>query len=478
MEHSFIHSLKAMNTPSVEKGTKKEPISKEQFQASLSKERNKHLTEKENKTKAEKKLTENHEQPQEKEELELNNLFLGSMATIQKDVMATLKISLPETNEELNTEYIKMINETGTENGGKDSLLLHEQFSVIATGLNEASKETVITKPLDWPLKEEEETFTQVPNTLIKDKTEISIQKNLSNQLVVSSNETDLLNQKTSIEPSSNEYYSIVSKNNNKSNTLYANNLLSPRLLSKDWAQVKTLAESEITVGLDQLLPIEEKKTPIISNPLNDDALILSNVIPVEKIDQLTSIAFNELDQQLTTSEDTDGMVKIDSTVMNLKNSAEPILVKGVAQDSIRQNVTQEVNQLISKEIEQAQTKGQSSAKVTLSPEGMGDISISLELKDSVLSTRIIVDNLKTQELLTGGVPKLSDNLNRHSIQIGEVTIQLTTADQNSSHFDQRQHRKEHQLKRPTTRGTFGESVPAQGIQEAQGKTGRLSILV
>lgn len=477
MEHSFIQSLKVMNTPSVEKGTKKEPISKEQFQASLSKETNKHLTEKENKTKTEKKLTENHEQPLEKEEeQELNNLFLGSMATIQKDVMATLKISLPETNEELNTEYIKMINDIGTENGGKEPLLLHEQLSVDATGLNEASKEIGIIKQLDSPL--EEETFTQVPNALIKDKAVNHTQRNLSDQFLLANSGTDLLNQQTNTEPSLNEYYSIVSEKDNKSNTLYANNLVSPRLLSKDWAQVKTLAESEITVGLDQLLPIEEKKTPIISNPLNDDELILSNVIPVEKTDQLTSIAFNELDQQLTTSEDTDGTVKVDSTVMNQKNSVEPILVKGATQDSIRQKVTQEVNQLISKEIEQAQTKGQSSAKVTLSPEGMGDISISLELKDSVLSTRIIVDNLKTQELLTGGVPKLSDNLNRHSIQIGEVTIQLTTADQNSSHFDQRQHRKEHQLKRPATRGTFGESVPAQGVQEAQGKTGRLSILV
>ncbi|MGB6178878.1 flagellar hook-length control protein FliK [Carnobacterium sp.] len=249
--------------------------------------------------------------------------------------------------------------------------------------------------------------------------------------------------------------------------------------MTKDWSQIKKTTETEKNVGLDKQLPLEEKETSILNNQLSKEILFSAKTVVKEgKETPLTPVISNGAEQKALIDEDTDGTVKVDSTVMNQKNSVEPILVKGATQDSIRQKVTQEVNQLISNEIEQAQTKGQSSAKVTLSPEGMGDISISLELKDSVLSTKIIVDNLKTQELLTGGVPKLSDNLNRHSIQIGEVTIQLTTADQNSSHFDQRQHRKEHQLKRPATRGTFGESVPAQGVQEAQGKTGRLSILV
>jgi len=67
-----------------------------------------------------------------------------------------------------------------------------------------------------------------------------------------------------------------------------------------------------------------------------------------------------------------------------------------------------EVNQPYFKRNRAGSNKRASSGQVTFHQGGMGDISISLELKDHVLSTKIIVDN-KNPRTTTGGVPKLSD---------------------------------------------------------------------
>ena len=257
-----------------------------------------------------------------------------------------------------------------------------------------------------------------------------------------------------------------------KSNLTFFDQLTTPRMLSKEWAQYKRPVVLEETSEIRQE-PFGESNGVIKLDEFSGKMHFSENELPL-----LSTRGIADKEQLLTKQEDGDTTIKSDSLFGVQRTSSESMTIKSANQEIIRQKLSYEVNQLISKEVEQVQLKGQSSAKVTLSPEGMGDISISLELKDKVLSTKIVVDSLKIQELLTGSVPRLSDNLNRHSIQIGEVTIQLATSEQNSSHFDQKQHKKSQQSKRNMDRGLFTKSAPIHTTSETNKKTGRLSILV
>ncbi|WP_414839005.1 flagellar hook-length control protein FliK [Carnobacterium sp. TMP28] len=260
--------------------------------------------------------------------------------------------------------------------------------------------------------------------------------------------------------------------------------LTTQRMLSREWSQFKKPGVLGKDSGIVQTSSVEVKDsievkdfTEKLIQPINNT--ILASKIDLPKNDSfLLSKEIVEKEQPLIKDESGDKTIKPDLLVGAQRPSVESIVTKTTNQDTIRQKVANEVNQLISKEIEQVQLKGQSSAKLTLAPEGMGDISISLELKDNVLTTKIVVDSLKIQELLTGNVPRLSDNLNRHSIQIGDVTIQLATSEQNGSRFDQKQQKKEQQSKRMIDRGSFTKSAPMNITPEINKKTGRLSILV
>lgn len=469
MNQPLIQSMKVRDTKSVDQIVKIEPISKEAFQAQLAKETKKQGTEKEANSNTESALDEIQDEEIKKDDQVENLLFSHSFLAVQNDQTNFLKISPPKTELEVTQEsdqgYIKTIDETGIENKAKQ----------------------VLTAPLNG-----NESASRIRDSLPANSTAdlVRSEDEWSNQPV----EAEIILDKSKPEMMS-------AKKIGK--TLVFDNILSPRLLTKEWTQVKVNTEAETmvtggmvnSIGNEQLqaitvnevekngeikplLPSETDEPVTGTEQAGNESTILDKASPLVNKKNSPVITVDEKELGQSKSEELDSKVMLDTSVAVQKNTSEPILTKASNQDAIKQKVTYEVNQFISKEVEQVQAKGQSSAKVTISPEGMGDISISLELKDQVLSTKIIVDSLKVQELLTGGVPKLSDNLNQHSIQIGEVSIQLATSEQQGSLFDQRQHKKGQQTKRNTTKGSFVESAPTKAAPEANGTSGRLSILV
>lgn len=264
--------------------------------------------------------------------------------------------------------------------------------------------------------------------------------------------------------------------------TMIAEILPTSRLLTKDWAQT---AKSALTI----------EQSAIESNESIDPAEKL-NELPQSKINEINNGETNLIDKSgkepsvlmgvsvekepaAKSSEDSNPKSELAGSAIVRGNTAETV---GKAMESpkmIRQQVTQAVNEVITKTVETFQNGKHSAAKVSISPSSMGEITITLEMVDNVLSTKIMVESLKTQELLTGGVPKLSDNLNRQQIQLGEVTIQVTTNGETGSQFNERQQERN----RPTSRLSNPVSVvegPVTEPDEGQSgsRSGRLSILV
>jgi len=488
LDHPLIQSLKAMDTHPGDKSIKKEPVSKEQFQTHLSKETKKQLAEKETKLtpkKNEEKDQKNLSEKEKEKESVMDGLFSSSILTVQSGLSKSLKLSIPEVKVEIIQDitkgYIKPTDEIAIEKGREETLPVQKQNQKQVMELNKPPIDHTVEKTPT--LSFEEETTNKINDNKINDNTinenkTTSTQTNPNSSLVATESGKEASLQLVGEEGVSNKGTAEVNATKEDLNTKVFETLTSPRLLTKDWTQVKKPIEAEKDVEIEQVLSSEAKDSKKTANQLESESVVINKNTAIGNEKRVSTIGVNEKEQLIVKNEDMDSNVKIDTAVAVQKNTSEPIVTKSNNQDTIRQKVTYEVNQLISKEIEQVQTKGQSSAKVTLSPAGMGDISISLELKDHVLSTKIIVDNIKIQELLTGGVPKLSDNLNRHAIQIGEVTIQLATSEQNDSRFEQRQHKKGQQTKRNITRGSFAESAPIKTASETNGKTGRLSILV
>ena len=473
MEHPLIQSLKAMDTRPVSKVSKNEPVFKEQFQAHLSKETKKQLTEKETSFKPEKEIDEDQDKPVEKEENQpIDFLFTSSILAVQNELSHALNLSVPEDQlvkeQDMPMGYIKTLDEMGIENGLEQTEPAQKEYTEKIIDIPAFPVEKTTEKEVTIPFAKEQQP-----------KMDENKQVNVSSSVAVPEFDKNGSNQV--IEPVfiSTEKDAEVNVSKETGYTTVFDKLTTPRLLTKDWMQVKKPVEIEDAIEIEQLASSETEDSTVLIKQLDTSNSVLTSedsLVGNEKLAILLPLEENE--QQLSKSDDGESAIKLDGSAAIQKSTNEPIGIKVNNQDTIKQTFTHEVNQLISKEIEQIQLKGQSSAIVTISPEGMGDISISLELKDNVLSTKIIVDNLKIQELLTGGVPKLSDNLSRHSIQIGEVSIQLATADQNNSNFDQRQHKKELQAKINRTKGSFVESAPMKTVPEANGKSGRLSILV
>ncbi|SEK21926.1 hook-length control protein FliK [Carnobacterium iners] len=476
MVNPLIQSVKATDIRHIDKIVKKEPVSKEQFQAQLSKQTKKQLSEKETSSKSEEKTNESKDKPLKKEEDQVTNfLFSGSIMTVQNELLKGLKITLPEaemeTAQESGFEYINAIDKTSIEKGLEVTLAVQKRNPEGATEHNKLSVGKTVENNSNL-------SFEEVTTRTTADKTINGSQKNIIANLVVSESENDQLNQLVDIEINSDKTLTDVTLSKDVGNITLFNNLMTPRLLTKEWTRAKNSIEAEIPNEIDQLVSNEVVDSTKLIDQLENDSSVASKAILKESDKLFSTLIASEKEQQLSSGDEANSTVKVDGSGVIQKQASEPSVIKVMNQDTIKQKVTHEVNQLISKEIEQFQTKGQSSAKITVSPKGMGDISISLELKDNVLSTKIIVDSLNTQELLTGGVPKLADNLNRHSIQIGEVSIQLATSDQNGSRFDHKQHKKGQQAKINRSRGLNAKNIPVKPTPEISEELGRLSILV
>ena len=472
MEHPLIQSLKAMDTRPVGKVSKNEPVSKEQFQAHLSKETKKQLTEKETSFKPGKEIKEDQDKPVEKDEDQaIDFLFSSSVLTVQNELSHTLKLDVPEDQmeplQELAMGQIKSLDEMGIEDGLEQVGPIQKEHTekILDSSALPVEKTTEIEASTPF-VKEHLSKMDENKRVNVLSSAISEFDKNGSDQVI----ESVLI---------SNEKAAEVNASEESSNTAVFDRLATPRLLTKDWIQVKTPIEIENAFEIEQLASSEKEEAASLTNQLADRNAVegsKGNLVGNEKLAIVVPLEENH--QQLSKSDDSESVIKLDGSAVIQKSTNEPIGIKASNQETIKQTFTHEVNQLISKGIEQIQQTGQSSAKLTLSPEGMGEISISLELKDSVLTTKIIVDNSNIQELLTGGVPKLADNLTRHAIQIGEVSIQLATTDQNGSQFEQRQQKKDQQIKRNRTKESFAESSANKQSPDSKDRLGRLSILV
>lgn len=461
MEQLSLSSVESAGTASLPgTTTKQETVSAETFQSYLAEQSGQPGTTSEKELDNKAKTTadkSNEELSDDSTEVDAVAFFYGFMSSIQEQATSVLELGsvteeeLPESEPPDYIEPTILTNPTGR----------------VTLDDNQMEAEPVV-------LSEEKSSFKPMSNS-VKNKQSI-----LQNDLPVFISEEELNTIGKEKERSSNAAVQVGASET--AETMIAEILPTSRLLTKDWAQT---VKSALTVDQPAIEPNE-----------SIDPAEQLNELPQPKTSENNSGKMGLIDNKGKEPSVLMGIsVEKEPTTKNVDDSnlktelSGPAIVRGDAAEAtgkavespktIRQQVTQAVNEVITKTVETFQNGKHSTAKVSISPSSMGEITITLEMVDNVLSTKIMVESLKTQELLTGGVPKLSDNLNRQQIQMGEVTIQLTTNGETGSQFNDRQQEKNRQTSRLSNQVSFVEGPVTELAEEKSGiRSGRLSILV
>ena len=210
-----------------------------------------------------------------------------------------------------------------------------------------------------------------------------------------------------------------------------------------------------------------ESKLKVLTEPvLNETLLKKSNSRITDSENAETVMHVSEMD---TDGQSINQQPLFEGTAVKQSNVTEPL----------RQASIQMINEVVLEQAESVLNGKQSVAHVTLTPDKMGEVKITVELTDNVLLTKIVVDNLETRELLTTGMRHLTDKLDRQNIRLGELTIQLnenTTADFASQ--ERQQERQQKSFESPQMNFSDNEIEILRTEEKTETDTGRLSILV
>ena len=210
-----------------------------------------------------------------------------------------------------------------------------------------------------------------------------------------------------------------------------------------------------------------ESKLNVLTEPILNETLLkksISRMTDSENAETVMQVA--EVD---TYGQPIQQQPIFEATTVKQSSAIEPVRQAGI----------QMINEVVLEQAESVLSGKQSVAHVTLTPEKMGEVKITVELTDNVLLTKIVVDNLETRELLTTGMHHLTDKLDRQNIRLGELTIQLNenaTADFTSQERQQEGQQKSFESSQMNLSDNEIEMLRTEEKTEID--TGRLSILV
>lgn len=145
-----------------------------------------------------------------------------------------------------------------------------------------------------------------------------------------------------------------------------------------------------------------------------------------------------------------------------------------------QQQLAQSVSDIVMQQVETTQNGQTTTARLSLKPEALGQVTIELKMEDNQLKTVIIVESTEAKEMLDKGMQQLTTSLAQKNIQLNETTIQLNQPQESnfafaesSSHQEQQQENSQSIVQ--SDRQEEISSQPAE--EETDTTTGRVSIL-
>lgn len=269
------------------------------------------------------------------------------------------------------------------------------------------------------------------------------------------------------------------------------------------------MAETILSTG--RFLTAEWKNGRIVNQPIIEpDNLTVNslNELPIQINESLIDNGQQpEIDvngsklTMLTESLSTEGVLK--DSVSRLKNSesyeamskvievdaqGQPVQQQQIVEaasikqssvvETVKQVGIQQISEVVTQQAETVLSGKQSIAHVTLTPERMGEVKITVELKDNVLITKIVVDTMETKDLLANGMHQLTDKLDRQNIRLGDLTIQLQEHASSDFNSQEKQGEEKKNVFGKQMNFTATENETLTSEETLKSDTKRLSILV
>ncbi|MER2226476.1 MAG: flagellar hook-length control protein FliK [Carnobacterium sp.] len=274
-----------------------------------------------------------------------------------------------------------------------------------------------------------------------------------------------------------------------KKETVMADTILSTgRFLTSEWKNGRIvnqpITESDnLTVNSLNELPTQTTETPIDSvQQLEADGNGSKSTVLTETLS--TERVLKDIDSRSKKAESYDALTK----VTEVDTQGQPVQQQQIVEatsikqssvvEPVRQAGIQQVSEVIMQQAETVLSGKQSIAHVTLTPERMGEVKITVELKDNVLITKIVVDTMETKDLLANGMHQLTDKLDRQNIRLGDLTIQLQEHASSDFNSQERQGEEKKNVFGKQMNFTATENETLTSEETLKSDTKRLSILV
>ena len=163
------------------------------------------------------------------------------------------------------------------------------------------------------------------------------------------------------------------------------------------------------------------------------------------------------------------------------KEIALPVVLTSESSSKNQQDLTRAVSEIIFDQSAGLKEGQQTTARLSLTPESLGNMKIEIQIREQQLYTTIVVESTETKELMDSSMKQLTTSLAQKNIHLQEMTVQINLPQETDFSFaGSSQHEagnQDHAVPSRFTESTDNNTDSTVVEEETAASTGRLSIL-
>ncbi|SFP96703.1 hook-length control protein FliK [Desemzia incerta] len=234
------------------------------------------------------------------------------------------------------------------------------------------------------------------------------------------------------------------------------------------------------------------------NNFLSAMGLNTENTVLPEFEQVIEQVMFEQITEEVSTGQDdldiqsqlrmkvsgsfTDQLTAVPTQTANpQKEIALPVMLTSESSSKNQQVLTQAISEVIFDQSAGLKEGQQTTARLSLSPESLGNMKIEIQIREQQLYTKIVVESTETKELMDNSMKQLTASLAQKNIHLQEMTVQINLPQATDFSFaGSSQHEagnQDHAVPSRFTESTDNNTDSTVVEEETADSTGRLSIL-
>ena len=269
--------------------------------------------------------------------------------------------------------------------------------------------------------------------------------------------------------------------------------------VSKTQAQTLKKNAAESTFMTAENTVIDSASTNKLENNfLSAMNVSTENAVLPEFEQVIEQVMFQQITEEVSTGQDdldiqsqlrmkvsgsfTDQLAAVPAQTANpQKEIALPVMLTSESSSKNQQVLTQAISEVIFDQSAGLKEGQQTTARLSLTPESLGNMKIEIQIREQQLYTTIVVESTETKELMDNSMKQLTASLAQKNIHLQEMTVQINLPQATDFSFaGSSQHEagnQDHAVPSRFTESTDNNTDSTVADEETAASTGRLSIL-